>query len=191
MIMKKITYTREDGSLTVVHPVEGARLCRSITLADGRVMQTDAPVTADLFFRGWPVAGVVADWAETEDEFAARVAAKDVPADTQFVLVDEADIPTDRSYRGAWVQKGAKVDHDMSKAREIHKDHLRKLRAPLLGDLDTQYMRADETGDAALKRSIAARKQQLRDVTKDPRIAAAATVEDLKALSPDAIIAAV
>jgi hypothetical protein len=53
--------------------------------------------------------------------------------------------------------------------------------------LDTAYMRADEVGDQQEKRRIATQKQALRDVTADPRIDAAATPEELKAVIPDAL----
>ena len=33
---------------------------------------------------------------------AAEIARKDVPAGVPYLIVDEADIPTDRTYRDAW-----------------------------------------------------------------------------------------
>jgi hypothetical protein len=39
---------------------------------------------------------------ETDEEFAAWVAAKDVPAGKPFQIVDVTDIPTDRTFRNAW-----------------------------------------------------------------------------------------
>jgi hypothetical protein len=39
---------------------------------------------------------------ETDDEFIAWIAAKDVPAGKPFKIVDAADIPTDRTFRAAW-----------------------------------------------------------------------------------------
>lgn len=98
-------------------------------------------------------------------------------------------VPSDRTFRGAWcdVTPEPVVDVDMLKAREIHKDHLRRLRAPKLAALDTEYMRADEAGNSALKRDIALQKQALRDVTKDPAIAAAQTPDELKAVVPAAL----
>jgi hypothetical protein len=181
--MKKIVFTRPDGGVSVVHPFEGARLCLSIALNDGRILKPDSEgsVTADTFLRRWPVDGAVAEWAETEDEFAARIAAKDVPADAANVsVVDEEEIPADRTFRDAWVHNGAAVVHDMPKAREIHKHHLRSARAPLLAALDVEYQRADEVGDVSWKADVSNRKRELRDVTKRPEIADASTIDDLK-----------
>jgi len=105
--------------------------------------------------------------------------------DPRFVEADA--IPVDRSFREAWKADGAAIAHDMAKCREIHKERLRQLRAPKLAALDTEYMRADEAGDAAKKAEIAARKQALRDVTKAPEISAARTPEELKAAIPAAL----
>ena len=96
-----------------------------------------------------------------------------------------ADCPTDRVFRNAWKDGGSKIEIDMQKAREIKRDDLRQLRAPLLADLDVAYMRADEVGDAIEKQRIAAKKQALRDVTADPMIDAATTPEQLKAVWPE------
>ena len=38
-----------------------------------------------------------------QDHTIEELAAKDVPADTAFMIVDTVDVPTDRSWRAAWV----------------------------------------------------------------------------------------
>ena len=74
---------------------------------------------------------------------------------------------------------------NMDKAREIHKDAMRQARAPLFKNLDVAYMVAIEQGlDAS---DIASKKQELRDVTSDPAIAAASTPEQLKAVWPSVL----
>ncbi len=116
----------------------------------------------------------------TEDEALER-ARKDIPADAiNAVVIEDKHIPTDRSYRNAWVHRGGAVIHDMPMARELHKEKLRALRAPKLADLDTEYQRADEAGDNQAKKRIAASKQVLRDITDHPGIERAETIEDLK-----------
>ena len=37
-----------------------------------------------------------------QDHTMEDLAAKDVPANTPFEIVDTVDVPTDRSWRGAW-----------------------------------------------------------------------------------------
>lgn len=143
------------------------------------------PTPADFFRRGWPVEGAVAEWAETEDEFVARIAAKGVPADARNVqIVDAAAIPTDRTFRNAWKSGAGCVDHDMPQCVEIQKQRLRELRAPKLAALDVEFMRAIEAGDTEKQVSIAAQKQALRDVTADPALLAAKTLDALKAVVP-------
>jgi len=72
---------------------------------------------------------------------------------------------------------------DMEKARDIHRDKMRVARAPLLTTLDVAFQRALEQN--ANTATIVAQKQALRDVTSDPAIEAAQTVDELKAVWPD------
>jgi hypothetical protein len=72
---------------------------------------------------------------------------------------------------------------NMAKARDIHRAKMRAARDPLFAALDIAYQRATETGaDTA---EIVAKKQALRDVTIDPAIEAAQTIEALKAVWPE------
>lgn len=81
------------------------------------------------------------------------------------------------------------INVNMTKAVEIKKDMIRAERAPLLADLDIQFMRAVEQGDADAQATIAAKKQALRDATSDPAITAATTPDELKAVVPTALAA--
>ncbi len=90
------------------------------------------------------------------------------------------NVPTDRTFRGAWQFNGDAVDVDMTSALAIHKDNLRAERKPRLDALDVEYMKALEAGTGA--DAIAAQKATLRDITDDARLAAATTPDELKAL---------
>lgn len=107
------------------------------------------------------------------------------PVGWRFVPNDFVDQNTDRTYRNAWKDTPGKnkPDHDMVKAREIHKEKLRVKRIPLLEALDLEYQKADEVGDTKKKKEIADQKQILRDVTDKPEIEAAQTVEELKQIT--------
>ena len=61
------------------------------------------------------------------------------------------------------------------------------MRAPLFGEADVDYLKADEAGDGAAEASVRSYKQALRDVPQDPRIDAAETPEELKAIVPDVL----
>lgn len=90
------------------------------------------------------------------------------------------NVPTDRTFRGAWQFNGDAVDVDMTAALAIHKGNLRAERKPRLDALDVEYMKALEAGTGA--DAIAAQKATLRDITDDARLAAATTPDELKAL---------
>jgi hypothetical protein len=119
----------------------------------------------------------------TEDEALGRAMLKLPPDAIDPQIIDEADIPADRSFRNAWSRMGSKIVHDMGRARDIHRDRLRAARAPLLAELDVAYQRADEKSDAAEKARVVVQKQVLRDITKHPDIDSAKTIDDLKAVS--------
>jgi hypothetical protein len=118
---------------------------------------------------------------ETEAEFVERILQKDA---TNVRIIDKSEVPSDRTFRNAWK---ADLTVDMPKAREIHRERLRRMRAPLLAALDVEYDKADERGDLLAKQEIAAKKQALRDVTADPAIEAARTPAELKAVIPEAL----
>jgi hypothetical protein len=117
----------------------------------------------------------------TVDDGLARALDKDIPADAADErVIEDSDIPQDRAFRNAWKQTGGKVDVNMPKARDIQREKLRAARAPLLAALDVEFMRALEAGKPTA--AIVAEKNRLRDITSDPRIEAAQTPEQLKAI---------
>ncbi len=95
-------------------------------------------------------------------------------------------VPEDRTFRDAWQFAGDVIEVDMDKAKDIHRDALRRERGPLLAELDVDLMKALETGTD--NSEVVAAKNALRDVTDDAKIAAAKTPEELKALTLDALV---
>lgn len=71
---------------------------------------------------------------------------------------------------------------DIKRAAEIHRNRIRLARGPLLANLDQEFMRALEAGDAAAIDRIKAEKQRLRDAPADKRIDLAKTIEELRAV---------
>jgi hypothetical protein len=65
-----------------------------------------------------------------------EVAAKDVPEGVPYEIVDEADIPSDRYFRNAWVMGDCCVEHDLDKCKEIGHDLRRQQRAEEFAPLD-------------------------------------------------------
>ena len=73
---------------------------------------------------------------------------------------------------------------NLDKAKKIQKNRWRTARKPILEKLDTQFMRAVETGDTAKQQQIATQKQALRDVTTTD-LSSVTTPEELKNVWPD------
>ena len=100
-------------------------------------------------------------------------AAKDVPAGVAYTIVNDEDVPSDRTFRNAWKSD---LTVDFPKAQALTKDRLRAERKPLLEAQDVLFQRALETGKDAT--AIVKEKQRLRDVTK--LVDAATTLDALK-----------
>ena len=109
----------------------------------------------------------------------ANDAIKDVPSGFAYEIVDDSVIPTDRSFRNAWVQDSKTIKTDMAKAREIHKTNIRNARVSKLAELDIEFQKALET--SASTTDIVSKKQALRDAPADSAIASATTEAKLKA----------
>ena len=112
-----------------------------------------------------------------------QLAAKDVPADTPWLLVDSFP---DNRLRDAWKIdfKSKSIVIDMDKAKNIIQQRIRVKRKPILEALDIEYMRATETGNLATQQSVAQQKQKLRDATEHPSIINAKTPEELLSADP-------
>ena len=105
-----------------------------------------------------------------------EVAAKDVPAGVAYTIVNDDEVPSDRTFRNAWK---ADLTVDFPKAQALTKDRLRLERKPLLEAQDVLFQRALETGKDAT--AIVKEKQRLRDVTK--LVDGATTLDQLKGVT--------
>jgi len=89
-----------------------------------------------------------------------------------------------RVFRDAWEvdENAAVIDVNLEKAKDIWRDKIRQARKPMLEQLDTDYMRALETG--ADTTQIIADKQVLRDAPAHPDINTATSVLELVEVQP-------
>jgi hypothetical protein len=115
----------------------------------------------------------VAILTPTGDLSIEEVAKKDVPAGVAYTIVNDEDVPSDRTFRNAWKHD---LTVDFPKAQALTKDRLRHDRTPLLEAQDVLFQRALETGQNAT--AIVKEKQRLRDVTK--LVDTATTLDALK-----------
>tara|TARA_R100000951_G_C2583480_1_gene162662 strand:+ start:381 stop:749 length:369 start_codon:yes stop_codon:yes gene_type:complete len=90
-----------------------------------------------------------------------------------------ATTPSNRDFRGAWSLSGTVISEDVTKAKEIFKDKIREIRAPLLEAKDVELMKALETGASIT--DIATAKNALRDAPAASAINTASTIDELKA----------
>jgi len=102
---------------------------------------------------------------KTEGEGLAVLQSKRVPnGATEVQIVDEADIPADRTFRNAWQVSSGAMTIPLSAAKEVQKARIRQAREEAFKRLDGQYLKADETSNGAEKARIAGIKQALRDL---------------------------
>jgi hypothetical protein len=104
------------------------------------------------------------------------VQAKDIPEGTQSYIVDVETLPKKYGvFFGAWEQTNGVITVNISKAKEIKKNHLRSDREPLLAEQDVLFQRALENNASTVE--IAAEKQRLRDLPT--LVDSAQTLEEL------------
>jgi len=102
-----------------------------------------------------------------------------VDKDGNSIDASTATVPANRDFRGAWSLSGSVISEDMDKAKEIFKDKIREVRAPLLEAKDVELMKALEAGTSTT--AIATAKDALRDAPAASGISSASTIAELKA----------
>lgn len=108
-----------------------------------------------------------------------EVAAKDVPEGVPYEIVDANAIPTDRTFRGAWVMGDCCIEHDLDRCRAIGHQHRRAARAEEFAPLDALIAKQIPGVDAA---EAEAARQAIRERYADVQTAidAATTPEEIK-----------
>jgi len=104
-----------------------------------------------------------------------------VDKDGNQIDASSATVPSDRHFRGAWSLSGSVISEDMTKAKEIFKDKIREVRAPLLDAEDVTYMKALEAGDSDAQAASVTAKNALRNAPAASAITNAADIAALKA----------
>lgn len=78
-----------------------------------------------------------------------EVAAKDVPKNVAYEIVEDDAIPADRFFRNAWVANGAAVEVDLDQAKAIGHDIRRTQRAEEFKPFDEVIMKQIPGADSA------------------------------------------
>ena len=103
-------------------------------------------------------------------------------ADKNPIMVDGADIPEDLEYNVSWEIKANKkgLQINMGKAKEVHKEFLRREREPYFKEADDLYIQT--LSKKKQDKVVTDRQNYLRDITDDVKIKNAKTIADLKAV---------
>lgn len=109
-----------------------------------------------------------------------EVAAKDVPEGVAYEIVEDDAIPSDRTFRGAWVIGDCCIEHDLDKCKALGHDMRRAKRAEEFAPHDEVIMKQIPGADAE---AAEAARQEIRDkyAAVQNAIDAAATLEEIKA----------
>ena len=112
-----------------------------------------------------------------------EIAAKDVPEGTPYEIVSADEIPSDRTFRGAWVMGDCCIDHDLECCKDIAHDRRRAARAEEFKPHDELIAKQIPGADAA---AAEAARQEIRDRYTEIQTAIedAATVEQLLEVTP-------
>ena len=104
---------------------------------------------------------------------------KDVPSGLDYFIVEDSEIPKNTFFSRAWKIVDGKIEMDITKAREVHRENIRMARQEKLAELDIEFQRALESSSDTS--TIVAKKQALRDAPADSAIDAATDEAGLKA----------
>lgn len=80
---------------------------------------------------------------------SVELALKDVPAGVAYEIVTTDDIPSDRTFRGAWTMGECCVEHDLDKCKAIAHDKRRAKRAEEFAPFDEVIAKQIPGKDAA------------------------------------------
>jgi hypothetical protein len=80
---------------------------------------------------------------------SVELALKDVPEGVAYEIVTTDEVPSDRTFRGAWVMGDCCIDHDLDKCKGIGHDKRRAARAAEFAPLDEVIAKQIPGVDAA------------------------------------------
>jgi hypothetical protein len=165
-----VAISMDDGSLSVM---EFCVTGRSPTLPPGATWSVKG---GDAWVRPPTDVNIAAEIAKALPTVEGR------PQPVGFKLVDRSVFPADRTYRNAWKLEGAKVVHDMPRARERHRELLRHESGNALMALEREWVPASHDKDNVALKRIGDEHKRLREFPNDPRIEAATTIDELRAI---------
>lgn len=125
--------------------------------------------------------GGVAVVVPTGELSIEQVLAKDVPEGAESEIINASDIPSDRTFRGAWEKNGKLIQHNLVKAKSIAHEKRRAARAAEFAPLDIEATIPAKATQAEAAREIIRQKY----ATMQTKMDAATTIEELKLFLPE------
>jgi len=108
-----------------------------------------------------------------------EVAAKDVPEGVAYEIVDIADIPSDRTFRDAWVMGDCCIEHDIDKCKALGHDIRRTMRAEEFQPFDAIIMK-QIPGNSAVEAEASRQQIRFKYALIQDVIEAAETTDEIK-----------
>jgi hypothetical protein len=173
-----IGVSRSDGS--VVH-VAFQTVMRAPTRPDTGGWQ--GPDQLGRYFREASDSNIAADLARFNEQWAQL----GDPTMTGWRKLSDPEhemFNQNRAHRNALEDVGGKIQHNMPKARELHREYLRHYNGDKLIGLDRDWVNASVAKDNAKIKATEDKRKALADTVVDPRIEAAKTIEELLLVTP-------
>lgn len=104
-----------------------------------------------------------------------------------YRVVEEAKIPTDRTFRDAWTDDfdTDTVDVCMGTAKQLHMDNIRQARAVKFVELGFPNRLDSDLENAIIPEATRNKLQTLRDIPQNIDLGVATTPEELKSIWPE------
>lgn len=109
---------------------------------------------------------------------------------TSWRRITAGDLPTSYAWRNAWVDSGSAITVDFERARAMRRTQLADAAGAAHDTLTLAILEAMAIPDEPRAAELRGARDQLPNVTVDPRIDAATTLNELEAIDPVAEILA-
>lgn len=122
----------------------------------------------------------------THKAYRTRMWQRLVPADAiNPIEIDDSYVLPNREFRDAWKQEGARVGHDLVKAKAMQLERVRAKRDLAMVEADKMQSRALDLEDAAEVLKVKALKVKLRNITEPLKALVPKSIEDIISHMPE------
>lgn len=193
---QSLAFINSNGGVSICHPIEEARQevveTPAVYAKEGDLLQelvlddNSDVVTPEIIADGTEIITEALMRPQTDDEFIAWVAAKDLPIGTIYKVVNRSELP-DSYFFNAYNLVDNSVQIDMVKARIFHVNQMRAFRAVKFIELGFPIRLNPDLEKAVISQDTQNILKSLRDIpqTIASDVNGAKSPEDLKKIWPD------